>query len=349
LCHNSLAVDPQRREVIGLVGQILHTRVPAPPGEGVQAKRERASRESRLWTRAIKDLPPAPEGQLWVDVADRGADLFEFLASEDAWGRSYVVRACSSRSIGVGHGADPKAAALHRYARSLAECGRRQMEISDGVGGRRQATVALAWAAIQLQAPHVRRGLYEPRPLRVWVLRLWEVDAPTRAAPLEWVLLTNAPVQDRADAWVRVHWYECRWIVEEFHKAQKTGSAIEDVQFTTEAALQPMIAVLSVVALQLLNLRAASRQEDAATRLATEVVHPDYVAVLSAWRWKEVRLESSVHDFFYALARLGGRQNRKRDHRPGWLVLWRGWMKLHSMVEGATVIGATGYKIRGQT
>jgi hypothetical protein len=30
-------------------------------------------------------------------------------------------------------------------------------------------------------------------------------------------------------------------------------------------------------------------------------------------------------------------------------VLWRGWMKLHSMVEGATVIGATGYKIRGQT
>lgn len=335
--------------MIGLVGQILHTRVPAPPGEGVQAKRERASRESRLWTRAIKDLPPAPEGQLWVDVADRGADLFEFLASEDAWGRSYVVRACSSRSIGVGHGADPKAAALHRYARSLAECGRRQMEISDGVGGRRQATVALAWAAIQLQAPHVRRGLYEPRPLRVWVLRLWEVDAPTRAAPLEWVLLTNAPVQDRADAWVRVHWYECRWIVEEFHKAQKTGSAIEDVQFTTEAALQPMIAVLSVVALQLLNLRAASRQEDAATRLATEVVHPDYVAVLSAWRWKEVRLESSVHDFFYALARLGGRQNRKRDHRPGWLVLWRGWMKLHSMVEGATVIGATGYKIRGQT
>ena len=349
LCHNSLAVDPQRREAIGLVGQILHTRVPVPPGEGVKAKRERASRESRLWTRAIEDLPAAPEGQLWVDIADRGADLFEFLASEDALDRFYVVRACSSRSIGVGHGADPKAAELHPYARSMAECGRRQMEISDGVGGKRKATVAMAWAAIQLKPPHVRRGLYEPRPLLVWVIRIWEVEAPAGAAPLEWILLTNVSVQTTADAWVRVNWYECRWIVEELHKAMKTGCGIEDMQFTSEAALQPMIAVLSVVALQLLSLRAASRQEDAATRPAAEVVHPDYVAVLSAWRWKEVRLDTSVKDFFFALARLGGHQNRKRDHQPGWLVLWRGWMKLQSMVEGAAAIGVTGYKIRGQT
>ena len=275
LCHNSLAVDPQRREAIGLAGQILHTRVPVPRKEGVQAKRERASRESRLWTQAIEDLPAAPEGQLWVDVADRGADLFEFLASEDALGRHYVVRACSSRSIGVGHGAQAKAAGLHPYARSLAECGRRPMEISDGAGGQRQATVALAWAAVQLKPPHVRRGLYEPRPLRVWVIRVWEVDAPAKAAPLEWILLTNVAVRETADAWVRVRWYECRWIVEEFHKAQKTGCGVEDMQFTTEAALQPMIAVLSVAALQLLKLRSASRQEDAATRPATEVVHPD--------------------------------------------------------------------------
>ena len=33
----------------------------------------------------------------------------------------------------------------------------------------------------------------------------------------------------------------------------------------------------------------------------------------------------SVYDFFYALARLGGHQNRKGDHQPGWLILWPGW------------------------
>jgi hypothetical protein len=349
LCHNSLAVDPEQREVLGLVGQILHKRVPVPPGEGVKAKRERDSRESRLWTKAIEALPAASGDKLWVDIADRGADIFEFLATEDSYGRHYVVRACSTRSIGVGHGPEPTKASLHPYMRTLSECGRREIEISDGANGRRKVTVAIAWAAVQLNPPHVRRGLYEPRPLPVWAIRAWEVGASKEGTPLEWIVLTNVPVASTTAAWERITWYQTRWMVEEYHKAQKTGCAIEDMQFTTEEALRPMIALLSVVATQLLNLRAASRREDAKTRLATEVVHEDYVAVLCAWRYKEVREELSVHDFFYALARLGGHQNRKGDRQPGWLVLWRGWMKLQSMVEGATVIGATEYKIRGRT
>jgi hypothetical protein len=348
LCHNSLAVDPGSRTVLGLVGQILHTRVPVPKGEGVKAKRERASRESRLWTRAIEALPAAPAGKLWVDIADRGADLFEFLAAEDAQGRHYVVRACSSRKIGIGHDATAEPAALHAYARSLAACARRQLEVPDGHGGKRRPTIAMAYAAVQLTPPRVQRGLYEPRPLRVWVIRVWEIAPPKGATPVEWILLTNVAVAAVADAWERVGWYECRWVVEEYHKTQKTGCALEDMQFTTEAALRPMIALLSVVATQLLNLRAAARSADAKTRPADEVVHKDYVAVLSAWRYKEIR-PLTVHEFFYALGRLGGHQNRKCDKQPGWLVLWRGWMKLQSMVEGAVVIGATKYKIHGQT
>jgi hypothetical protein len=348
LCHNSLAVDPSSRTVLGLAGQILHTRVPVPKGEGVKAKRERASRESRLWTRAIAAMPAAPTGKLWVDVADRGADLFEFLANEHALDRFYVVRACSSRNIGIGHGPEPQPAAMFAYARSLPEKGRRQIEVSDGQGGQRKATVAMAFAAVQLQPPHVKRGLYEKRPLCVWLVRVWEVDAPAGTKPVEWILLSNVAVETSADAWQRADWYAARWIAEEYHKAQKTGCAIEDMQFTTEEALQPMIALLSVVSVQLLNLRAAARRPDAATRPAEEVVHEDYVAVLSAWRYKEVR-KLTVHEFFFALGRLGGHQNRKRDRQPGWLVLWRGWMKLQSMVEGAAVIGAVGFKIRGQS
>jgi Transposase DNA-binding len=348
LCHNSLAVDPGSGMVLGLAGQILHTRVPVPKGEGVKAKRERESRESRLWTQAIEVMPTAPTGKLWVDIADRGADLFEFLASEDAHDRSYVVRACFSRKIGIGHGAQPEPGALHVYARSLAESGRRQITVSDGKGGQRKATVAMSFGAVQLLPPHVKRGLYEPRPLPVWVIRVWEIDAPAGVTPVEWILLTNVAVATVADAWERVGWYERRWLVEEYHKAQKTGCAIEDMQFTTEDALQPMIALLSVVAVQLLNLRAAARREDATTRPAKEVVHEDYVAVLSAWRYKELR-ELTVHEFFYALGRLGGHQNRKCDKQPGWLVLWRGWMKLQSMVDGAAILGATKYKFRRQS
>lgn len=111
------------------------------------------------------------------------------------------------------------------------------------------------------------------------------------------------------------------------------------MQFTTSQALEPLIAVLSVVAVTVLNWREASRRPDAATRPATDLVDARYVAVLSAWRYKKVHKDLSVPDFFYAVARLGGHQNRESDHRPGWLILWRGWMALQHMLDGAEASG----------
>ena len=106
------------------------------------------------------------------------------------------------------------------------------------------------------------------------------------------------------------------------------------MQFTTMARLEPAIALLSVVAVTLLNLREASRRADAKTRKATTLLAPDYVEALGAWRYTTVRDDLTVHEFFYALARLGGHQNRKCDGRPGWLTLWRGWTKLQGMTDG---------------
>ncbi len=340
LCHNSLAIEPQQRQVLGLAHQILHNRPEVLKKEGVKAKRQRTSRESRLWTRAVQAIGPAPAGKRWVDIADRGADIFEFLATEVQQQRHCVVRAAHNRSIGIGHGEQADKALLFHHARSLPEWGRQEILVAGRDGAKdRNATVAVAAAAVQLLPPHVQRGEYEKRPLLVWVVRVWEPRPPKGCKALEWILLTNVPVQTVAEAWEIVSWYECRWMIEEFHKAQKTGCAIEETQFTTEGALQPMIALLSVVALLLLNLREASRRPDAEQRPATDIVASAYVEVLSGWRYKTMRSDLTIHEFFYALARLGGHMNRKQDHRPGWLVLWRGWIKLQCMLDGAEAVG----------
>jgi Transposase DNA-binding len=340
LCHNSLAFDPARHEVLGLVHQVLHRRRRVGRQEKVRAKRERADRESRLWVRGLTAVGPAPAGCRWVHVADRGADTFECLANAQAQGQEFVVRSQTNRSIRRGHDPQGPADYVHSYARTLPGCGRREVVVSARPGqAERTATVAVAFAPVLLWPPHVRRGQYEKRPLPLWVVRVAEVDPPAGVKPLEWILLTNSPVATLEDAWERVAWYECRWVIEEFHKAQKTGCAIEDLQFTTSQALEPTIALLSVVAVTLLNLREAGRQPDAQTRRASDWVDARYVAVLSAWRYQKVRMDLSVHDFCYALARLGGHQNRKRDHRPGWLVLWRGWMALQQMLDGAEAVG----------
>jgi hypothetical protein len=158
-----------------------------------------------------------------------------------------------------------------------------------------------------------------------------EVDPPAGAAPLEWVLLTNVPVATAADAWERADWYACRPVIEEFHKALKTGCGVEDLQFTTRHALEVAIALLSVVATRLLRLRDLSRDDRTKDRPAADVLDPVYVEVLSAVRFKR-RRPLTVLEFCLALAWLGGHLNRKSDRPPGWLVLWRGWTKLQQMV-----------------
>jgi hypothetical protein len=354
LCHNSLAFDPEQREVLGLANQILHSRRcqrknkgEKKKREGVKEKRERKDRESRLWVQGVESVGVAPEGTLWVHVCDRGADNFELLARLVKDKQGFVVRSCSNRVILQGHDEAAVRGYVKTYALSLARTGQREVEVSSRPGSpARKALVSVSFAPILLWPPHVKRGEYEKEPLPIWVVCVRENNPPKGVKPLEWILLTNVPVTTEEEAWERVSWYECRWVLEEYHKAQKTGCSIEELQFTSAQALEPMIALLSVVAVTLLNLREAARRPDAKERPASEVVDAQYVMVLSGWRLGKPRLDWSVHDFFMALARLGGHQNRKCDRSPGWLVLWRGWMALQHMIDGAEAVGV---KIRGQT
>jgi hypothetical protein len=100
LCHNSLAVSPKQREVLGLASQILHCRPKVKKNESAAAKRSREDRESRLWLDGTQTLP---SNRKIVDVCDRGADTFEFLEHEVLSGRTFVVRSCRDRSMVPGH------------------------------------------------------------------------------------------------------------------------------------------------------------------------------------------------------------------------------------------------------
>lgn len=205
--------------------------------------------------------------------------------------------------------------------------------------GPRRAKVLIAAGPVELLAPKQPRGDHgdEPVPLLLVVAR--EVEAPEGVEPLEWILLTRRPAGELAEATTAIDYYACRPIVEEFHKAMKAGCGIETLQFRTEAALQPAIALLSVVAVFLLTVRDAARDPQTAGRPATEYVPGSYAAVLCAWRHGEVRAGWTIGEFYYALGRLGGHQNRRSDRPPGWLVLSRGGTLLQAMVQGVEAMG----------
>lgn len=330
-CHNALAVDPQSGELLGLVCQQLHNRARKPAGEGVAAGRERGSRESLLWINAARQIGPAPAGCHWVDVCDRGADTFESLEHECREGRHFVIRSTHSRALEVESEGRPHL--LHDLLRSLPAGLGWTVEVSANKGQpARTARVLCSWAEVALKAPHVRRGEHGREPLTVWALRVWEVDAPAGVnEPLEWLLLTDEAIGDGAAARQRVSYYERRPRVEDSHKAQKTGPGIKRLQLQSQAGLQPLIALLSVLAVALVNAREAARDEAKAGRPATEYFEPLGVRVLSVWRYGEAR-PLTVREYILALGRLGGHLNRKCDGLPGWLTLWRGAMQLNAMV-----------------
>jgi hypothetical protein len=336
ICQNVLAVAPDTGEVLGLVDQILHRRDDVPDNETLTELRERETRESLLWLRGTEHLPA--DAKL-IDVSDQGSDTFEFLEHEFHSGRRFVVRACKVRKVYAGHKPIGPKRYLKEYVESLPELGRFTMDVQAQLGrkARKSAEFIVCGAPVLVCRPHAKHGNHGNDPLPLYVVQITESNPPAGEKAITWTLLTNEPVQTFEDAWRVAGWYERRWILEEYHKAKKSGCQIEDMQFTTTTRLEPAIALLSVVAVTLLNLRDASRCTNAKTSPATTILAPDYVDVLSLWRYRKIRHDLTIHDFFFALARLGGHQNRKSDHRPGWLVLWRGWTKLQAMLDGYDV------------
>ena len=336
ICQNVLAVAADSGEVMGLVDQILHRRDEVPDNETLTQLRERETRESLLWLQGTEHLPA--DAKL-INVSDQGSDTFEFLEYEFHGGRRFVVRACKVRKVYAGHKPIGRKRYLKEYVDGLPELGRFTMDVQAQLGrkARKSAEFMVRGAPVLVCPPHAKHGHHGDDPLPLYVVQITEANPPAGEKAITWTLLTNEQVQTFEDAWRVAGWYERRWIIEEYHKSKKTGCQIEDMQFTTTDRLEPAIALLSVVAVTLLNLRDASRRPDAKINLATTILAPDYVEVLSLWRYRKIRLDLTIHDFFFALARLGGHQNRKSDHRPGWLVLWRGWTKLQAMLDGYNV------------
>jgi hypothetical protein len=199
----------------------------------------------------------------------------------------------------------------------------------------RDAEMQVAAGVVWLRPPTKKHGCHGNERLPLGVIRIWEPNPPAGQEPLEWVLFTNHEIRQADDALQVIEWYQCRWIIEEFHKAMKTGCGVENPQFQYVDRLEPVIILLSVVALSLLNLRELARRPDAKDRLARQVISEEYIEIVSLWRHKEARPDWTIHDFCMGLARLGGHLNRKYDGLPGWLTLWRGWRQMIPMVQGA--------------
>ncbi len=330
LQHNSLAVLPQPRQVLGLAYQQRRVRKEAPKGEHAQ-KRKRRRRESELWLEGIAAAGQPPDGCCWVDGGDRGSDIYEAMVAARAVGHEFLFRVTQNRQVWITAERGPLVS-LRDFAATLPSQGSDQVDIP-GRGGRasRTAAVQLAAAPVWIPAPQGTRQRWSQPVVAAWVIRIWEVETPAGVQPLEWILLCSLPTQTLEELKTRRDWYGCRWLVEVYHHIEKNGCREEARRFETAARMEACLALLAVVAVRIFQLRTALEAQPEAP--ATQVAAWEEIEVLCAVQRQDAR-QLTVRDFVRGVAKLGGFLGRKRDGEPGVLTLWRGYQRLHDLLVG---------------
>jgi transposase-like protein/transposase Tn5 family protein len=342
LQHNSLAVLPRPRQVLGLAHQQFRVRKEAPADEHTQ-KRKRRKRESELWLNGITATGRPPEGCCWVDVGDRGSDIYEAMVASREAGHDFLFRVVQNRDVWTS-AEQKELVGVREFACSLASQGSDTVEIP-GRGGRaaRTANVHLAAAPVWIPAPQGTLQRWSQPVVTAWVIRVWEDNPPAGHEPLEWILVCSVPTATLEELKERRDWYSCRWLVEVFHHIEKNGCREEARRFETAQRMEACLAILSVVAVRIFQLRTALEAQPKAP--ATQVASAEEIQVLCVFR-KQTADSLTVRDFVREVAKLGGFLGRKHDGEPGVLTLWRGYQRLQDLIAGYRLQASTASKRR---
>lgn len=321
MVHSCLAVipNPEHPEILGLAGQQVWARAATPTHQGSGSHRTLARTEGDKWAEITEGIGPAPtQGrQRWVSVGDRESDVFSYFRRcvQGHW--HSLVRVCQNRVITT---ETQTQSHLKCYARSLEAQTHKTLMLRGRDGQpKRTVTLNLAWALVMIHPPTAGPERTSS-PLSAWCIRCWE----EANKGLEWILLTTVDPALYSPE-VQVDWYANRWLIEEYHKALKTGCKVEQRQLETAAGLMRLLGFLSIVSVRLLQLRTLSRLKPDTP--AEQVIPPLLLTIIKA-RLGLFSPHLSLAQFWQAVARLGGFIGRKSDGQPGWQTLWKGWLRL---------------------
>ena len=333
LLHSTLAVrvegwDEHERPqgiVLGLLYQQCWSRR-LQPGRKPETRRhlmERA-RESQRWAAALEEGGP-PAGSTWIYIADRESDFYEPIERCRRQGADFIVRAFHDRVLSGGSGH------LKAAVAQAPVCGSLSVEVRARAGrAARVAQVEVRVASMSLKGPRRLNGKQPDFPVNVVEVR--EVEAPAGVQPLHWLLLTSLPCRTWTQVRRVVGRYAMRWCVEEYHKALKSGTGVEDSQMERAYRIESLVAVLGVVAVRLLNAKwlARARPDEP---VDPKVFGPEMLAILAV-RFGQPQGGWTHRSVLVSVARVGGFLARRSDGPPGWQTIWRGWQRLMWMYHG---------------
>jgi hypothetical protein len=319
--------------VLGLIDQQYVIRQPALKKDGKKIPKKSISiddaktRESIMWQNTPLRISQycANKNAQYVRICDRAADIYEVLLDSQEKGFGFVIRAAQNRKLA---GSENKLFDLARQASSLGsfELFLRNRPEQPA----RTARLQVSTTPVIICPSRRKKDWGKFKNIACSVVRVWEEQAPEKQQTIEWFLLCDQKITTFAQAINCALQYSCRWLIEDYHKALKTGLGAEKLQLESANRLFAAIAIMSIVALRLIAMREqfrtnASNAADQAGLTTLEL------KVLLLYFKRKIE---TVYDVGLAIGRLGGHLNRKGDGPPGLITLWRGMLILQNLIEG---------------
>jgi hypothetical protein len=326
--HPTLALTPDRL-CLGLLDADTWTREPGSLGQDKDPNRPLEEKESVRWVdgyRRVDELAERLPCTRLTYVADREADIFDLFVEAPCpeTAADWLVRGQHNRVL-----ADGRTLRQHLAAAPVLTETTFERPASHGVKAR---VVHQQIKVLRLTLPAPRRPDRKLPDVEVTALLATEPHPPAGEQPVEWLLLTNLPVDTPAQALEKLSWYLCRWQIEVFFRILKSGCRIEKLQLEKIERLEPALAFYMIIAWRVLFL----------TMLGRECPEMPCDVVFDTAEWHAVYIVSerkappetppTLDSMVRRIASLGGFLNRKSDGFPGPQTLWIGLQRAADFV-----------------
>jgi hypothetical protein len=333
LLHPMLAVDAADGALLGLVTGRVWSR----DGLVDRPHRERplVEKESERWL-AVAEAAKAPlaGAAMVTEISDREGDIYAKWASLPGPGVHVLTRAITDRKIKEGGGklsSAPLTAGGTATVSLRAQPGRPA----------RQARLEIAYGEVTLKRPQ-SADKTAPQLLTVRMVQVREIGPPEGITPILWRLLTSHTVEDAAQAWRIVGWYQQRWVIEQFFRTLKQqGLQLEDSQLESAERLIKLTAIAARAAALIMQLVQA---RDGSTRQSADIAFtPAEIGTLKALiptlegktaLQKNPYPERSLAWAGWAIAKLGGWDGYPNSKPPGPITFRHGLQYFRSLAHG---------------
>jgi Transposase Tn5 dimerisation domain/Transposase DNA-binding len=353
-CHTSLAMTPEHL-VLGVVDAKVWARDPVEFAKDAAQKRaERRAKpidekESVRWLEGYRAASQvaraAPQTQV-ISLADSEGDIYEYLLEgRDVAGirkASFLIRACQNRALVVSE--ETASSRLREQAASTPLVAQRTIEIREREPKSkddrkrkqprtaRKADVEIRAARVKLRGPSRPGGALED--VEVHVVLVSEPNPPPDAEPIEWILLTDLPIDTAEAVCTVVDYYICRWRIEIYFRVLKSGCKVEESQLHTAARFEPYLALNQIVAWRIMHVMMLGREcPDLPCDVAFDA--DEWQAVYAVVKKEAPPSEPpSMKTMVHLIASLGGWLGRKCDGEPGPKAMWVGMQRMTDLALG---------------